>query len=57
MGATHSPAVISECRIPNLHQEGLLVLVSGTVSVVRGDDGSPNDLVFRGAGERAAVSA
>ena len=40
-----------------LHKEGLLVPVSGTVSLVRAEDGTPDHLLLSGAGDRAAVSA
>ena len=39
-----------------LHKEGLLVPVSGTVSLVRGEDGSPDHLLLDGAADRAALS-
>lgn len=48
----HSP--IETCY---LHKEGLLVPVSGTVSLVRSEDGAPDHLLLSGAGDRAAVSA
>jgi PAS domain S-box-containing protein len=40
-----------------LHKEGLMVPVSGTVSLVRGDDGQPDHLLLSGATDRAALSA
>ena len=40
-----------------LHKEGLLVPVSGTVTVARGEDGSPDHLVLSGAPDRATISA